>query len=119
MAFSRPGERRNLGAARSHGTCDGAGHDPLWGGYLAEYFTGYDLRLDEWLFRDPASAGTSAPPGRMAHATALDMILFGVAIWLQTLPATICAWTNGFFATRRAPEPRRRPVAWHMRRRWT
>ena len=33
---------------------------------LAEYFTGYDLRLDELLFREPLSAATSTRAGRAA-----------------------------------------------------
>ncbi|MCC6746801.1 MAG: PAS domain S-box protein [Deltaproteobacteria bacterium] len=48
-------------------------------GTLAEYLLGRDLGLDELLFRDTTRVGTSAP-GRMAPATAAELVLLGVAL---------------------------------------
>lgn len=49
---------------------------------LIEYILGVDLHFDQVLFSDPTSATSLSPPGRMAHATALNILLFSLAVWL-------------------------------------
>jgi PAS domain S-box-containing protein len=47
---------------------------------LAEYVLGVDPGIDELLFRDPASAAVSLPPGRMSSANAFGFLLLGSAL---------------------------------------
>ncbi len=49
---------------------------------LAEYATGLDFGMDQFLFRDNDSGAPSLYPGRMAQASALNLSFFGVALWL-------------------------------------
>ena len=51
---------------------------------LAEYGSGADLGIDEWLFRDPATV-RQLHPGRMAVATALALLFTGMAMVLVAL----------------------------------
>ncbi len=46
---------------------------------LAEYAFGWDLHIDEWLFRDAVGAPGASHPGRMAPLTALGFVLLGLA----------------------------------------
>ncbi len=57
---------------------------------LAEYLAGWNLGIDELLFRDdPAPVGTTHA-GRMAQATALDFLLLGASLWCLKGP-----WPKG------------------------
>lgn len=47
---------------------------------LCEYLFGWDLRLDQWLFREPPGAPGTFSPGRMAPTTALNFLLLGAAL---------------------------------------
>ena len=49
---------------------------------LGQDVGGWDLRIDEALFRDTAGPTLTGPPGRMAPATALCFILYGLALVL-------------------------------------
>jgi signal transduction histidine kinase len=46
---------------------------------LSQYLSGWNLGIDELLFRDPTS---DIYPGRMGDNTALNFILLGAALWL-------------------------------------
>jgi PAS domain S-box-containing protein len=46
---------------------------------LTQYALGWDLQIDEWLFRDAANAPGTSHPGRMAPVTALGFVLLGFA----------------------------------------
>jgi len=47
---------------------------------LSEYLGGWNLGIDQWLFRDvPNTVGTSEP-GRMAPGTALCFVMIGIAL---------------------------------------
>lgn len=48
---------------------------------LSQYLFGWDLGIDEWLFRDVVSS-TTPYPGRMGVNTALNFVLMGVALLL-------------------------------------
>ena len=50
---------------------------------LAEYATGRGLGIDELLFREPAGAIGTLAPGRMAPASAVCLLLVGVALMLD------------------------------------
>ncbi len=49
---------------------------------LSEYLLGWDLGIDQMLFRDLAEAAETNPPGRMAVATALNFSLLGAGLLL-------------------------------------
>jgi PAS domain S-box-containing protein len=48
---------------------------------ICEYIFGWNLGIDELLFRDPAALATSQP-GRMGINTAIDFCFIGAALWL-------------------------------------
>jgi PAS domain S-box-containing protein len=47
---------------------------------LLQYVSGWDLRIDQWLFRENPDAVGTSHPGRMAPATAVNFILLGLAL---------------------------------------
>ena len=47
---------------------------------LCEYFYGWDLGIDQCLFRDTHALAGSAHPGRMPHITALNFAVIGLAL---------------------------------------
>lgn len=47
---------------------------------LSQYLFGWDLGLDELLFKAPRTAVATSPPGRMTPATALNFFLSGTAL---------------------------------------
>ena len=49
---------------------------------LSEHLTGWDLRIDQLLFRDSAQTAATYFPGRMAPLSALNFLLVGVALLL-------------------------------------
>jgi hypothetical protein len=49
---------------------------------LGEYFFGWDLRIDQLLFRELPGAPLTSHPGRMAPITALGLLLLGTALLL-------------------------------------
>jgi PAS domain S-box-containing protein len=51
---------------------------------LVEYISGWSLGIDELVFRDSDNLAPTAPPGRMAPTTAIDLIALGLALlWLD------------------------------------
>lgn len=49
---------------------------------LIEYFTRWDLRIDQLLFEDRFDLASMFPPGRMALGTAINFLMLGVALVL-------------------------------------
>ena len=49
---------------------------------LGEYCFGWNLGIDQWLFREAAGAVGTSHPGRMAQEAALNFVLLSVALWL-------------------------------------
>jgi hypothetical protein len=49
---------------------------------LSEYAFGWELGIDQLLFRDILPSDSAAPPGRMAPVTAICFVLIGGAVWL-------------------------------------
>ena len=47
---------------------------------LSEYLFGWDLGIDQLLFEEPLGAVGTPSPGRMAHATAFNFLLVGMAL---------------------------------------
>ncbi|MBT3289763.1 MAG: PAS domain S-box protein [Victivallales bacterium] len=47
---------------------------------LCEFAFGWDLRIDELLFKDDPSAVATSSPGRMAPSSAVGFVLFGLAL---------------------------------------
>ena len=71
---------------------------------LGEYVFGWNLGIDQWLFREPDDMVGTSHPGRMAPETALNFVLLSAALWLAngTRKArwTVLASTNlGLFVT--------------------
>lgn len=54
---------------------------------LAEYLLGWQLRIDQVLFRELGGAATSPYPGRMSPSTALSFVFGGTAIWVASFRA--------------------------------
>ncbi|WP_404785354.1 EAL domain-containing protein [Altericista sp. CCNU0014] len=51
---------------------------------LMQYFWGWDLGIDRWLFRDLEPSATTLYPGRMGINTAVNFVLLGVGLLLLT-----------------------------------
>ena len=49
---------------------------------LGEYFFGWDLGIDQWLFEDAHGLVDTAHRGRMPHITALNFVVIGLALQL-------------------------------------
>ena len=49
---------------------------------LGEYSFGWNLGIDQWLFREAAGAVGTSHPGRMAQEAALNFVLLSVALWI-------------------------------------
>lgn len=52
---------------------------------LIEYMTGWDLRLDQLLFREESGVIGTSHPGRMAPNTAINFVIIGLALILQNV----------------------------------
>jgi PAS domain S-box-containing protein len=81
LAFILAGTALML-AGRPTGRAAGAGVLLLGAATLSEYVVGWDLRLDELLFRDPETPFRG--PGRMALATAIAFVALGTALLAGT-----------------------------------
>ena len=53
---------------------------------LVEYAFGWNLGIDQLLFRDQTDLAWTAHPGRMAPTTAVNLILLGIALMLLDAP---------------------------------
>ncbi len=71
---------------------------------LSEYLFGWDLGIDQALFREPPGAPGTFSPGRMAPNTALSFLFVGLALLLLDL------------GTRRGRRPAGPPNFWPSRR---
>ena len=49
---------------------------------LGEYIFGWNIGIDQWLFREPAGAVGTTDPGRMAPEAALCFVLLAAALWI-------------------------------------
>src|SRR5687767_12081261 len=49
---------------------------------LGEYFFGWDLGIDQWLFHDAHGPAETPHRGRMPHITALNFAVIGLALQL-------------------------------------
>jgi signal transduction histidine kinase/CheY-like chemotaxis protein len=58
---------------------------------FSQYLFGLDLGIDQLLFRAPAGTVGTLSPGRMAPATAIDLLLLGGALLLAGFRRTILA----------------------------
>lgn len=50
---------------------------------LIEYVTGWDMRIDQFLFREEAGTVAASNPGRMAPSTALNFVIVGLSLLLM------------------------------------
>lgn len=50
---------------------------------LAEYITGWDIGIDQWLFVEPTGTIGTSNPGRMAPETAMCFVLLTAALWIK------------------------------------
>ncbi|HEV8540143.1 MAG TPA: PAS domain S-box protein [Nitrospiraceae bacterium] len=55
---------------------------------LVEYLSDWNLHLDQLLFEEQPGAVETSIPGRMAHSTALNFVLFGCALLLLDVEIT-------------------------------
>ena len=53
---------------------------------LGEQIFGWNLHVDQWLFRDPAGSVETLSPGRMSPSTAFCFVLMGTALWVGAWP---------------------------------
>jgi len=84
-------------------TCRAAGTGALGLLTLSEYVVGWDLRIDQLLFQEPAGSAGTFHPGRMAPTTALNFVLLGLALLLPLVgrayrPAQSLALAGGVVA---------------------
>jgi PAS domain S-box-containing protein len=56
---------------------------------LTEYLFGWELGVDQWLFRDRDDLVEASQPGRMSATTAFCLLLTGVALWAASLPSSV------------------------------
>jgi hypothetical protein len=56
---------------------------------LSEYLGGWNLGIDQWLFRDGRNTATAFQPGRMSPASAFCFVMVGIALLVsfQPIPA--------------------------------
>ena len=60
---------------------------------MGEYFSGFNLGIDELLFIDATGRGMGVYPGRMAPISACNLIFFGAALVLLRFPKA-ALWTQ-------------------------
>ncbi len=53
---------------------------------LSEYLFGWDLQIDQLLFKDTAQTVGISTPGRMAPAMAFSFLMVGLALWFLDIP---------------------------------
>src|SRR5262245_45063381 len=53
---------------------------------LTEHLSGWNLRIDELVFREPAGLAATHSPNRMGPPAATMFALLGLAMWLLTRP---------------------------------
>ena len=59
---------------------------------LSEYLFGWNLGIDQLLFKEPVAAVATSPPGRMAPNTALNFCLLGVALLFLSVDTRHSQW---------------------------
>jgi PAS domain S-box-containing protein len=55
---------------------------------VGEYLFGWELGIDQWLFRDAFDAAVTSNPGRMSPSTAFCFVLIGGSLWVASRPLT-------------------------------
>ncbi|PZO37759.1 MAG: hypothetical protein DCF19_18000 [Pseudanabaena frigida] len=65
---------------------------------LCEYFFGWDLHIDQLLFRDVVSPETPYA-GRMGISTAVNFVLMGIALFLFAQNRSKDTWLAQIFST--------------------
>jgi diguanylate cyclase (GGDEF)-like protein len=56
---------------------------------LAQDLAGWDIGIDQWLFRDTTATSRTAIPGRMSPPTSFSLVLVGIALLVATRPAKV------------------------------
>jgi PAS domain S-box-containing protein len=74
----RPGEARARGARMANFLAVVVAF--LGAATLGEYVFGFNLKIDQLLFKDPLGSGAASSPGRMAPTTALAFLAIGIAL---------------------------------------
>jgi PAS domain S-box-containing protein len=75
--------------ARLFATVVGCGVMALGTLTLAEAFFGWDLGIDQWLFREAPGAVETASPGRMSPPAAFSFVLTGIAMLSASRPFAV------------------------------
>lgn len=75
------------------------------GATLSQHVFGWDLGIDQLLFRDAASAPATASPGRMAPPVAINLLLAGIAVVFLEAGPRGARWVAQSIALAISPVP--------------